>query len=528
MADLPRRLFAAEIGASAGFLLCYLWSWVAWDAKRRGGPHWVYFTIERLAEARNLGTRAVGSALTELEAAGLLRRGRHEGNFGAWLFTPAGSEDRGPRGEPLQGADQPLENLLASFDRRRSERRGFDPDRVPAEGDRRSIDQRSPATDPPDRSGISDHFGGDLGSFSPRSMIDLATVKEEQGVKHRRSTESAAAARRPGPAPHVTAQAAAADLLRSEAHDLLTQLAPPLAELGLKLPAAGRTLDLLAILLGSAGADPARRRPQREHVASTVLAFARVCVHREPAQRRWFVGEMFATTSRGEGIMPRWAAVEETVAKWQRRDEEDAAATRKAEQDRHDAAAQAEAQRQASERAAVGEWLADLARRAARPHALTPVDRHLAETDPIERARLHHPAEVLAVVEAGLARGITSQAELRSLVAAMPEARLPTVAEAAAQIAAGLRGATDRTSTTAAAADETSSSALDRLPREELINRRARLSELIRVALDDGHSQQASELSQARLELSRALQRRDSQPFSARQAPLRDRPAQGS
>jgi hypothetical protein len=337
MADLPRRLFAGDTGAAGLVLLCYLWSWVSSDAKRRGGPHWVYFTIDRLAEARNVGTRAIDSALCDLQRAGLVRRARHQGNFGCWLMTPAGWED------PNQQPDQALEIVLASPDQRLADRRGGDAAGPLSSGDRRSIDRRSPAGALPDRSGIDDQSRGDLRSIAPRSTIDLVACKEEQGVKQggsRKSIAAAGIAVRPGKSGQL---AAAADLLnRSEARSLLSELAPELDKLGLRLPVAGRCLELLAALLGVVG-DAEARAEQRRHVREYVLAFAAICVSHDTRQRRFWVAEMFSTEAMQPGGTSRWAAIEITVEHWQQRIDAEAHAAAQLVRQREAAASEAAA-----------------------------------------------------------------------------------------------------------------------------------------------------------------------------------------
>lgn len=448
MADLPRKLFAAEAGASALVLLCYLWSWVASDAKRRGGPHWVYFTIERLADARDVGSRAVESALKELETAGLIRRGRHEGNFGAWLLTPPGCED------PNQAADQSIEFVLANTDRRLADRRGGDATGTISIGDRRSNDRRSPGSSMQDRSEIPDHSCRDLRSIASRSPIDLAPCKEEQGVKQGGSKESIDAARRDlGPAIGLTA-AAAADLLdRSAARELLTELGPELGRLGLRLPTAGRALDLLASLLAVPG-DHAARVEQRLHVRRTVLAFAQVCVVHDPGQRRFWVAEMFCRDAR-EGGKARWTAIELTVDRWERRLE--AATQAETEQARRREEAAAGAAAVVQSQIAKPEVQVELAASAGNKFG-----RWLAE----DVARRSRPSSDLSA-PLGVAR-------------------------------AGLSTDVQRP-----------------LSREEIIARRIRLSDQITAAQADQNMLLARELSQARLELSRQLLALDQAPFGA-------------
>lgn len=307
-ASMPRRFFNLDVGAGALLMTAYLWSWVAETAKRSGGPHWVAHTREQVAaNVRGVTDRTITDYLKRLRGENsdrvkVIEASRFNRRQGYWLFTPTGYEDQ------LQAPDRPLTEKIEQLIER---------SRRSADGDPGSILPGSPTENfqdlPPDE--------GDPGSFA--SSLHLQNLIN--------NTAAAVATRSPGERAG-SAAAAASDLplRRRRARSLLTELAPKLGLLGLRLPPTPRAVELLGLLLDVPDGTDADADQIYEHVQQTVLAFAQLCT-RVPGQRRFLGAEMFHQEIREGNTLSNWGAIEFTV----RRDLEA----------QHDAAAAAEAER---------------------------------------------------------------------------------------------------------------------------------------------------------------------------------------
>jgi len=354
MADMPRSMFGARLpdgtrlGGPAKALCAFLWGYVAAAAKmRRPGPHFVFHDRLRLADAMDVGTRAIDDHLQQLRELGAVVAGVHEGRYGFWLHTPPGLEDEG----------QPADDRSPSPTTTPTRSLG---DRAPGRsaGDRRSNSQeiadRSRGRSSIDRAEIVDRSRG-RSSIDRAEIVDRSrTSKEEQEVKQEYEQElSAAAAAAAGRAPASPEQQAAAPGSdpQAEARSLLTELRGPLAALDPEgvlsplSPGDPTATTLLAELLAVAGGSPADHVARREHVRTTVLAFAAICVA-EPGQRRWFAGGMF-NTRRASGSPRSWWENNAFTVSNRRQLEQDGAAARKAAAERL-----AAAEREATELAA--------------------------------------------------------------------------------------------------------------------------------------------------------------------------------
>jgi hypothetical protein len=151
MVDTPRALWGIRrddggVLAPAGLVVLFmLWGHITVRRKLAGGPHFVFHTVERLADLRGVDKRTIESGLKALRTVtgrpatapggrrALVEAGTFERERGFWLFTPPGYEDPpvvvdGRIVAPAQPPD-----ALDTGGERRS-----------GDGDRRSILRRSP------------------------------------------------------------------------------------------------------------------------------------------------------------------------------------------------------------------------------------------------------------------------------------------------------------------------------------------------------------------------------------------------
>lgn len=407
MSDLPRLIYQSGLNPSAGYLLSFFWGWINVEDKLRGGPHFLYFSIETLSNWRNVGQRAINSAIGELQAARFLSENvYHHGNRGWWVLTPAGFEDHN------QPPDRSIEEATLDSNRRLAERRSGVPrpseggdrrvrDRrstIPemhdrsstndlSGGDRRSIVQRSAIPEMHDRSSTDDLSGGDRRSILQRSAINLAAPKEKP-EKHEKPEEQLEKRAR------VSVPQVAAELVRA------APCPPGCAELG----TSGHELRCLVALLGQADLEgDAAIRACVELVAG-VLRRAPELVQRGLQDPKFYAPEMFhgerwsrwVIAFRKLELETRQAAIEaETRAV--------AAAA---------AAAAAESQRRQQERESIAQLLADLQRRTETQPPLDPYEQ-LAARDGVGAfaAQLLRPSEALVAARAVVDRAVAAGRE---------------------------------------------------------------------------------------------------------------------
>lgn len=446
MSDVPRKVWRLPMGRHRGYslaVLAYLWSFVVVARKRSGGPHWVFFTLKRLAEDLDVGERQVSQGLTGLAEAGLVQGKWLEGQYGYWLSTPAGLED--PQQAPDRASDDP-----AVGDRQGGERRVAELEMgARLGGDRRShqggIVDRAGRDRRSHQGGIVDRTLGDRRSETGRSSIEFWGLKEEQ-----LATQLAT--------PIKTAQlASVGDALPERARELLAEAATRFAPVGpdgqlLVGPHQAQAVDLLGQLLDvpeQGEPRPAALADRATWVRQVVLAYATLCATDVGGEGRWWTPLMFAQAPIGPGKpgvlrKPPWLVVVGKVLEFETREAERLAGERHAAQRAADAAAHEAARQEADRRdaAARASWsplrIAEALSASSAPHAMA-------------------------------VRQFVAQGSVK----APPGG----------------------------------------LSREEIIERRVRITDQIRVAQDAGEHQLVTELSQARLELSRALLALDSQPF---------------